>query len=41
MKKEKPLAAERKNAHNVIDIQTYFVKFQKVIVELDIASENI
>ena len=41
MQKGKPLAAERKNAHNVTDIQTYFSSFQPTVALLGITPDDI
>lgn len=40
MKKGKPLAAERKNAHNVVDIQAYFSQFHSVTETLGIPPDD-
>ena len=41
MQKGKPLAVERKNAHNFTDIQTYFPFFQSTVALLGMTPNHI
>ncbi len=40
-KKQKPLAVERKNAHNESDFQEYFEKYKGIRIEKGIADKNV
>lgn len=40
-RKQKPLAAEQKNAHNVEDMMDHFQKFQAVRTEKGIVDDDI